>query len=208
MIKVAIVDDHQLFREGLISMLQQREDIEVVGNFDSGKSFLEGLASGLKLDVVLLDITMPELNGLQVLEKLKKKYDSIKTIVLSMHSDGNYVVQSVKLGAKAYLLKNADSEELTHAIEEVYFGRKYFNKHITELLLHNMNLQGDVAKPLSERESEVLGHIAKGLTTKEIAEKLIISARTVETHRVNMMKKLNVKNSAELINKATQLNII
>lgn len=208
MIKVAIVDDHQLFREGLAGMLLMRDDINVVGSYDNGNSFLESLVENSNLDVVLLDITLPGLNGLQVLEVLKKKYSNIKPIMLSMHNDGNYVVQSVRMGAKSYLLKNVDSEELVHAVEEVYFGRKYFNKHITELLLNNMYLQGDVMKPLSERESEVLTHIAKGLTTKEIAEMLIISSRTVETHRVNMMKKMNVKNSAELIKKATQLNLI
>lgn len=208
MIKVAIVDDHQLFREGLASMLLKRDDMNVVGSYDNGNSFLESLEENNDLDVVLLDITLPGLNGLQVLEVLKKKYSNIKPIMLSMHDDGNYVVQSVRMGAKAYLLKNVDSDELVHAVEEVYFGRKYFNKHITELLLNSIDLQGDVMRPLSAREKEVLDHIAKGLTTKEIADLLSISTRTVETHRVNMMKKLNVKNSAELIKKAIQLNVI
>lgn len=208
MMKVAIVDDHQLFREGLATMLLKHKDMEIVGSFHTGQALLDALENGLSLDIVLLDITLPDFSGLQVLEVLKRKFAGIKPIMLSMHDDGNYVVQSVKAGAKSYLLKNVDFDELIHAIEEVYFGRKYFNKHITELLLNSIDLQGDVVRPLSAREKEILNHIAKGLTTKEIADLLSISTRTVETHRVNMMKKLNVKNSAELIKKATQLNLI
>jgi DNA-binding NarL/FixJ family response regulator len=125
-----------------------------------------------------------------------------------MHNDGNYIVQSVRNGALGYLLKNADQEELINAIQTVNLGKKYFNKETTELLLYNMSVQDDEVKKLSPRESEILSHISSGLTTKEIAEKLFVSTRTVETHRVNMMKKLNVKNSAELIRKASELEIL
>jgi two-component system, NarL family, response regulator NreC len=208
MIKIAIVDDHHLFRAGLTAMFAKNEQLQVVGSFSDGAEFISFLANGGELDVVLLDISMEKVGGLEVLEICKKKYPKLKSIMLSMHNDGNYVVQSVRKGAMGYLLKNAEQEELNEAIQTVYFGKKYFNKETTELLLNNMAVQGEVIKKLSPREKEVLTFIAEGLTTKEIAEKLIVSTRTIETHRVNMMKKLNVKNSAELIKKASELDLL
>ncbi|WP_341226525.1 response regulator transcription factor [uncultured Arcticibacterium sp.] len=208
MIKIGIVDDHQLFSSGLAAMFSNVENIEVVGTFDDGEAFIEFLEKDGELNVVLLDITMPKIGGLEVLEILRKTRPSIKAIMLSMHNDGNYIVQSVRNGALGYLLKNADQEELTKAITAVYEGKKYFNAETTELLLNNMAVEGEVVKKLSPREREILELIAEGLTTKEIAEKLFISTRTVETHRVNMLKKLNVKNSAELIKKAAELKLI
>lgn len=208
MIKIAIVDDHQLFREGLASMFAKNDSIQVVASFGDGSELLPYLEKDKNIDVLLLDISMPVLGGLEVLKIVKKKYPLIKCIILSMHNDGNYVVQSVRNGALGYLLKNADQEELLQAIETVSLGKKYFNKETTELLLNNMSKGGETVKKLSTRESEILTLIASGLTTKEIAEKLFVSTRTVETHRVNMMKKLNVKNSAELIRKASELDIL
>lgn len=208
MIKIAIVDDHQLFREGLAFMLAQSEGIEVKASFGDGGELLSYLKENSEeIEVLLLDISMPEVSGLNVLKTIRKLYPRLKSIILSMHNDGNYIVQSVQNGALGYLLKNVDKEELTKAIETVYVGKKYFNKEITELLLNNMSSDGEEIKKLSAREVEILNLIATGLTTKEIAEKLIVSTRTIETHRVNMMKKLNVKNSAELIKKATERNL-
>jgi two-component system, NarL family, response regulator NreC len=206
MIKLAIVDDHQLFRNGLSSLFSKNENMEVVASFGDGSGFLSFLETEHTIDVLLLDISLPEINGLEVLEVLRKRKSTIKTIMLSMHNDGNYITQSVRNGAMGYLLKNADEEELLNAIETVFLGKKYFNKEATELLLNNMSMEG--FKNLSPREGEVLALIADGFTTKEIAEKLFISNRTVETHRVNMLKKLNVKNSAELVRKAAELKII
>ncbi|SOE21707.1 DNA-binding response regulator, NarL/FixJ family, contains REC and HTH domains [Spirosomataceae bacterium TFI 002] len=208
MIKIAIVDDHQLFREGLASMFAKNDSIQVLASFGDGSELLSYLEKDTNIDVLLLDISMPVLGGLEVLKIVKKKYPLIKCIILSMHNDGNYVVQSVRNGALGYLLKNADQEELLQAIETVSLGKKYFNKETTELLINNMSKGGETVKKLSTRESEILTLIASGLTTKEIAEKLFVSTRTVETHRVNMMKKLNVKNSAELIRKASELDLL
>lgn len=208
MIKIGIVDDHHLFSNGLAAMLSQMGHVEVAGVFGDGEEFIDFLKSGGHVDLVLLDITMPKIGGLEVLEILRKLNPSVKAIMLSMHNDGNYIVQSVRNGASGYLLKNTDEEELKLAIQMVSEGKKYFNKETTELLLTNMAVEGEVVKKLSPREAEILKVIAEGLTTKEIAEKLFISTRTVETHRVNMLKKLNVKNSAELIKKASELKLI
>lgn len=206
--KIAIVDDHQLFRDGIGSLLSKQENFEVVISSENGKDFFTKLKEGIQPDLLLLDLTMPEMNGFEVLAKLKKKYPKIKSIAISMHDDGNYIMQSIRGGAYGYLLKNTDEEELLLAIDTVLKGKKYFNQDISQKMINIMSLEGVSPKKLSPKEMEILKLIAGGQTTKEIAQKLFISTRTVETHRNNMMKKLDVKNTPELINKAAQLNLL
>ncbi len=207
-IKIAIVDDHQLFRDGIYSLLSLNEHFAVILSANNGRSFFEQLAKDNLPDVILLDLTMPEMDGFEVLKRLRKDYKTIKTIALSMHDDGNYIMKCARSGAYGYLLKNTDPDELVAAINQVYAGKKYFNKAISDRMINIMAIEGSTTKELSARETEILNLIAKGHTTKEIASQLYISTRTVETHRVNMMKKLSVKNVAELIKKASQLNIL
>lgn len=206
--KIAIVDDHQLFRDGIHALLSKKDNFEVVISSENGKDFFEKLDNKTLPDLVLLDLTMPEMNGFEVLIKLKKKYPKIKAIAISMHDDGNYIMQSIRGGAYGYLLKNTDEEELLLAIDTVLKGKKYFNEDISQLMINIMSLEGVSPKKLSPKEMEILKLIARGNTTKEIAQSLFISTRTVETHRNNMMKKLEVKNTPELINKAAQLNLL
>lgn len=206
-IKIAIVDDHQLFRDGLYSLLSSHEHFTVILSADNGRFFFQQLEKDNLPDVILLDLTMPEMDGFEVLKKLRKGYKTIKTIALSMHDDGNYIMKCARSGAYGYLLKNTDADELVEAINQVHAGKKYFNKAIADRMINIMAIEGSTTKKLSARETEVLSLISKGHTTKEIASQLYISTRTVETHRVNMMKKLAVKNVAELIKKASQLNI-
>lgn len=208
MIKLIIADDHQLFRSGLVSLLSSHDDFEVIASVPNGKKLLSFLEEGNLPHVILLDLSMPEIDGFEVLEKVKTKYPSIKCIALSMHDDGNYIVKCVRNGAYGYLLKNTEEEELILAINTVLEGKKYFNKEISAKMINNMSLEGPQTKKLSSKETEVLELIAEGYTTKEIAQKLFISTRTVETHRANMIKKLEVKNSAELIKKAAKLKLI
>ncbi|MFY0652169.1 MAG: response regulator transcription factor [Cyclobacteriaceae bacterium] len=207
-IEIAIVDDHQLFRDGLASMLARHDDFEVSINVGRGKELMEELSSGSTPDVLLLDLTMPDMTGFEVLKEIKKKYPDIKTIVLSMHDDGNYIVRCVREGAFGYLLKNMDEDELIKAIYTVCNNKKYFNEEISNRMINIMSIEGTATKKLSSKETEILSLISEGHTTKEIADQLFISTRTVETHRVNMMKKLAVKNSAELIKKAVKLKLI
>lgn len=207
-IKIAIVDDHQLFRDGIHSLLSKNDDFEILISSENGKDFFDKLKSGNLPEIVLLDLTMPEMNGFEVLVKLKKKYPNIKAIAISMHDDGNYIMQSIRAGAYGYLLKNADEEELLKAIDTVLNGNKYFNQEISQKMINIMSLEGVSPKKLSPKEMEILKLIAEGHTTKEIAQNLFISTRTVETHRNNMMKKLEVKNTPELINKASQLKLL
>lgn len=207
-IKIFIVDDHQLFRGGIISLLSNDEDIEVTGECSSADELFELLETKEAPDIVLIDISMDGMDGLEVIQKSKKKYPNIRFIVLTMHEDGQYIVKAVRNGAYGYLLKNADKSELREAIKSVYFEKKYFNKEISQLMVGNIALEGDSHKKLSERETEILHLVSEGKTTKEIASQLFVSTRTVETHRVNMMKKLHVQNTAELITKAVKLKLI
>lgn len=207
-IKIVIADDHKLFREGLKSLLAKEENFEVIGEATNGRELLE-LLPELRADVVLIDLSMPEISGLEVLQEAKTRLPHIKFIVLTMYDDGQYVAKSVRNGAFGYLLKNADEEELKTAIRQVVLqGKKYFNPHISELLINSMAIQQPRAQNLSEREQEVLYLVAQGKTTKDIAHELFVSTRTIETHRANIMKKLEVHNTAELIKKAMELKLI
>lgn len=207
-IKIAIVDDHKLFREGLHALLSKHEDLDIIINANSGAELLKKLREGYQPEVLLLDLTMPEMSGFEVLEKLRKNYAKIRSIAISMHNDGSYIVQCVRSGAYGYLLKNADEDELLQAINDVYEGKKYFNQVISQMMIDLIAVEGTQPKKLSAKENEILKLIAAGQTTKIIASELFISTRTVETHRANMMKKMDVKNTAELIKKATALHLL
>ena len=206
-IQIVVADDHQLFREGICSLLSKYDDIQVV-NEASDTSELQSILQSNKVDIVLIDISMPHKSGIEMIAEARKKYPAIKFIVLTMHEEGQYVVKAVRSGAYGYLIKNADEQELMVAIRQVAKGSKYFNKEISELMITDMAIEGEPHKKLSERELEVLELVSEGKTTKEIADELFVSARTVETHRVNIMKKLGVQNTAELIKKAAYLRLI
>ncbi|MFC2127857.1 response regulator [Bacteroidota bacterium] len=206
-IKVIIVDDHDLFRSGLEALINKYDHINVIASLSNGNDLFPLLAKEA-IDVVLLDLVMPNIDGFQVLELLSKEQLDAKVIVISMHDDGNYIVKCAKYGAFGYLMKNADEEELIAAIEAVSKGKKYYNLEITEKMVSNIYKENTSHKKLTKKEIEILGLLSKGNTTKDIAAELFISMRTVETHRSNMLKKLKVKNSAELINKAISLKIL
>lgn len=207
-IKLIIADDHELFRKGLAELLRKHDDIKIVKSVADGIEFMELINSQFEADIVLLDITMPNMDGFQVLKELKTLNSDIKPIVISMHNDGNYIAKCAKMGAYGYLLKNTDEAELILAIRSVNSGKKYFSAEISEKMINFMSTQSISENVLSNKETEVLGLISKGLTTKEIATKLFVSSRTIETHRANILKKLEVKNTAELIKKATKMNLV
>ena len=207
-IKLIIADDHELFRNGLAELLRKHDDIKIVKSVADGKAFIDAIQSKLEADIVLLDITMPRMDGFEVLKQLKALNSKIKPIIISMHTDGNYIAKCAKSGAYGYLLKNTDEDELTLAIRMVNKGKKYFSAEISEKMINFMSAQSVSENILSNKETEVLGLISEGLTTKEIAAKLFVSTRTIETHRANILKKLEVKNTAELIKKAAKLNLI
>lgn len=207
-IKVILADDHLLFRNGITELLRKYDDINIVKSVADGLEFLEIIKKQFEADIVLLDITMPNMDGFQVLKELKTLNSNIKPIIISMHEDGNYIAKCAKMGAFGYLLKNTDEFELVLAIRTVYKRKKYFSAEISEKMINFIATQSVSENVLSKKETEVLELISKGLTTNEIAANLFVSSRTIETHRANILKKLEVKNSAELIKKATKMNLI
>jgi two-component system response regulator NreC len=207
-IKVIIADDHKLFRNGLEELLRKYDDIKIIKSVGDGIEFMNCVKNQIDADVVLLDITMPNMDGFQVLKELKTVNATIKPVIISMYNDGNYIAKCAKMGAYGYLLKNTDESELVLAIRTVSKGKKYFSAEISEKMINFMSTQSISENILSNKETEVLGLLSKGLTTNEIAAKLYVSSRTIETHRGNILKKLEVKNTAELIKKATEMNMI
>lgn len=207
-IKLIIADDHELFRNGLVELLKKHDDIKIVKSVADGFECMNVVKEEVDADIILLDLTMPNMDGFEVLKGLKDLNAKIKPIVISMHTVGNYIAKCARMGAYSYLLKNTDESELIFAIRTVYKGKKYFSSEISEKMINFMSAQSVSENVLSKKETEVLGLISKGLTTKEIAAKLFVSSRTIETHRTNILKKFEVKNTAELIKKATEINLI
>lgn len=207
-IKIVIADDHELFSNGLKELLKNYDDVDVVATVTDGKEFMDYIKSNKAIDVVLLDITMPNMDGFEVLNHIKDIGPLIKPIIISMHDEGNYIAKCAKKGAYSYLLKNTDQEELIKVLRIVMQGKKYFSPKISEKMIDYMSENTTSEDILSSKETEVLELISKGYTTKKIAEMLFVSARTIETHRSNIINKLKVKNTAELIKKAVKLKLI
>ena len=206
MIKIAVTDDHELIRSGIAMLLRNSSEFEVVLENGSGEELLEALAH-TEVDVALVDVTMGGINGLETIALCKEKFPHVKCIVLTIHDEGQYVLKAIRSGAYGYLLKDCDEKELKEAIIKVYQGKKHFNQNVSDLMIESVTLHSDIQK-LSGREQEVLELVAAGKTTKQIADLLFVSSRTVETHRRNILKKLEVQNTAELIRKATSLGLL
>jgi two-component system, NarL family, response regulator DegU len=203
-IKIALVDDHKLFRKGLLSILQQSEDLEVVFEAVNGKEFIEHPLLD-QVEVVLLDIQMPELDGIATTKFLRERNEDIKIIILSMHDEDQFILHLMEIGANGYLLKDTDTDEVIQAIKKVNDSGVYFSDFVSRVMLRKMNKNTLSPKifnfktDLSTRELEVLKHICEGFTTTEIGDKMCISPRTVEGHRLRIMEKLGVNNTAKLV---------
>jgi DNA-binding NarL/FixJ family response regulator len=197
MIKIIIADDHAIIRDGLKSMLENNPSFSIVAEAANGAELIE-LLKHTNCDVVCTDISMPEMDGIEVTKYVVKNYPKIKVICLSMHEQVDYIKKMQEAGAVGYIFKDSSKEELQIAIETVYNGKKYFNQKLFDILLSAENNHKDEVV-LSTREKEVLKLIAEEFTNAEIAEKLFISVRTVDTHRQNLLQKLDVKNTAGLV---------
>jgi DNA-binding NarL/FixJ family response regulator len=207
-IRLLLADDHPLIREGIRSLLSGNERIQVAGEVEDGQALIDQYRR-LQPDVVLADIKMPRVTGLEALKQLVSEFPDIRFIVLTMHEEREYVINALRLGASGYVMKNAERDELVKAVITVYEGGWYFSPEVANILADTVSRNSVAASPeVSPREKEVLDLVAHGLSTKQVADKLGISTRTVETHRINMLKKLKVSNTAELIRKAIELNII
>lgn len=211
-IRVVLADDHLLVMEGFRDLLSKASNIEIVGEASDGEQAVF-LASNRKPDILLMDINMPVLDGISATEKISKLNKNVKVVMLSMHHEERYILMADQAGAVGYLLKNIDKDELIQAIEMIAAGEKYYSKAIPEDLIQkvitkNYQAQGNAKADITPREVEILKEIAKGLTNKEIGERLFISDRTVNAHRTNIMAKLQAKNSVELVVKAMEMKII
>lgn len=197
--RIVIVDDHEIFRDGLRLVLEQIDNFEVVNEFGSGADFAQEIEEE-DCDVVLLDINMPGLNGIKVTEIVKKKYAGLKIIGLSMLSDEVSSMKMIKCGADGFVQKKSGKMVLEHAINTVCQGGNYFSQDILKkLAIRAQRDSFDSINQLTSRENEVLIHICQGESTKEIAETLFLSPKTVEVHRANILSKTYCKNSAQLV---------
>lgn len=199
-IKVLIVDDHPVVRKGLLSCLSAKDNLKIVGEAANGTEAIK-LVKELEPEIVLMDISMPGMDGLAVTEALRKDSPHTKVLILSMQSSREPVLRMIKAGARGYVLKDAPTEELVAAIETVHAGEAYFSKPVAQIALNQYVSDSDDTKPvakLSDREREVLALIAEGKSNKEIAVHLGIGVRTTETHRERIMRKLNIHSVAGL----------
>ncbi len=201
-IKVLIADDHRIIREGLRVMLEKEHDIKVVGEAVDGQ-MTERLARELVPDVIIMDVAMPDLNGIEATRQIAAKLPGVKIIALSMHDDRRFVLNMLKAGAAGYILKDDAFKSLSKAIRMVMINKTYLSNEISELAENNFftsstGMKSTDGQLLSCREREVLQLVAEGKTSNQIAENLHISAKTVETHRQQVTLKLNIKNVAEL----------
>jgi len=218
-VRIVLADDHALVRDGIRALLEEEENLDVIGEVSNGLEALE-MVDELKPDVLIIDIRMPQLGGIEAVEQLNKKGGSpTRSIILSMHDSEEYILKSVQAGANGYLLKDTDKNEFVKAIHTVNGGGKFFSGDISNVLVNNLfglSLEKTAVKTharpapfdLTNKELQVLGLVLSGLTNKEISEKLQNSKRTIETHRFNLMKKMQVKNLLDLAKKAKEYNLV
>lgn len=204
MIRVILADDHRVMRSGLRLLLERQSDLEVVGEAADGRETVE-LAARLAPDVVVMDVAMPNLNGIEATRRIAASNSHVGVAILSMHSDESYVIRSLRAGAKAYLLKDSAEADLIAAIRAIHAGRSFFSPAISRMLqedfVREMQSRGaeDSYELLTAREREVLQMIGEGRTNKEVANLLGLSLYTVETHRTHILQKLNLHSVPELI---------
>jgi two-component system response regulator NreC len=210
-IRLLLVDDHPLVRSGLIKLLEPFKEFHIIGEAGDGEEALV-LVKKHQPDVVIMDLSMPKMTGLEATKIIGEKYPNVRVLVLTMHDNEEYVYQILKAGAGGYVLKDSGRDELVKAIHAVARGEKFFSPRVSEIMVDAYLKKGSAKTtagisedlPLTKREREVLTFIADGLNNQQIAEKLFISPRTVETHRTNIMQKLDIHDMANLVRYAIE----
>jgi DNA-binding NarL/FixJ family response regulator len=210
-IRVVLADDHYIVRNGIKALLEDNPSVEVIGEANNGIEAIQKVKE-LSPDVILMDITMPEMNGLQAAEIISKQYKNTRTLILSMHDNEDYVLRSLEVGAHGYLLKDSTREDIYKAVQMIHNGEKFYSSNVYNIIVNgyinkvkNKPSSGESVKSkLSRKEKEILKLIVEGKSSREIAELHDLSIRTVDNHRANMMKKLEVKNAAELVKLAIE----
>lgn len=208
-IRVILVDDHTLVRKGVRSAITADTNIEVIAEVATAEELLSVLPKN-SVDLVITDISMPGMSGLDLCKTLNEEYPHAKVLILSMHKDPEYIVKAFEAGAMGYLTKDSDESEFHDAIRKISQGSKYLSPYVAEVLATQFVSKDPHSseEKLTTRESEVLSKIVLGQSNKQIAEDLFISARTVDTHRTNMMRKLKASNAAELVRKAMTQKLV
>ncbi len=210
-IRILLADDHALVRSGLIRLLEPNKDILVVGEAEDGEETIRKTKE-LKPDVVVIDLSMPKINGIEAAKIIRKDCPESRVLVLTMHENEEYVYQIFRSGANGYILKNANRNEITTAIRAVAKGERFFSPRVSEIMVEGYLRKAEEREKatdssdieLTTREREVLSLIAEGFNNQQIADKLFISPRTVDTHRTNIMQKLDIHDSANLVKYALE----
>jgi DNA-binding NarL/FixJ family response regulator len=207
-IRILVADDHAVLREGICALLARHADLQVVGEASNGVEALEQVRA-LQPDVVLMDISMPVMDGLEATRQIKAQHPEVRVLILTQHENKEYVMPLLQAGASGYILKKAGGAELVNAIRAVFTEGAYLHPSIARAVMNQASHRAETLPPaLTERERQVLTLIAEGLTGREIAEKLCLSEKTVNTHRANIMEKLGVHNRAELVKYAIREGLI
>ena len=219
--KLMLVDDHSIVRDGIRLLLEQADGLEIIDEASNGEEALDKLkahqTTATPPDLVLMDISLPGMSGIQTTQIISRLYKNIRVLMLSMHNDEDYILRSVESGAYGYILKDSSSEEMIKAIRAVATGEKYFSSPVASIILSGYMQQlkkGDRPgraerhSKLSNKEKEVLRFLVEGMSSREIAEHLQLSVRTVDNHRANMMRRLQVRNAAELVRMAVEDKLI
>lgn len=209
-IKVMLTDDHGLVREGVKSLLESSENIEVIGEAKDGIECLEKLKN-IKPDLLLLDISMPNMNGIETLQKIKEIDNSLKVLIVTVHNEIDYLIKAVDIGVNGYILKDSNSSDLKNAIDTIMNGKSYFQPSLISDMnskISDRNVDVERSKSLTKRELEILIQVAKGMLNKEIAINLDISERTVKNHISNIFKKINVSDRTQAAIFAIKNNIV
>jgi len=214
-IQVLLVDDHTIVRNGLRSILENTDQVEVIGEASNGEEALEKIPL-LKPQIILVDISMPGISGIELIKRVTKQWTNIRPIILSMHNDDAYILKSVEAGAYGYLLKDATRDEMLTALHAVKNGEKYFNASVASVIVngylsqvHKVEKATESRKTLlSKKEREVLRLLVEGMSSRQIADQLDLSVRTVDNHRANMMRRLQVHNAAELVKLALEEKLL
>jgi DNA-binding NarL/FixJ family response regulator len=208
MIKLLIADDHKILLDGFQSLFKEVDDIDVMATASNGQEVLD-LLNEYQVDIVLLDINMPILNGVETCKKISREFPGVKVIALSMYREASYVKRMKTFGAKGYVLKDDSAKEIVTAIRSVYKGKEYYSTQLKDLIFESLFSAVKSEVPaITRREKDVLTQIAEGHSNKIIADKLFISQHTVDSHRKNLLSKLDAKNTAELVKKAMERGLI
>lgn len=212
-IRVMIVDDHKMIRDGIKLMLKNNPEIKVVNEFDNGLDVIKFIDKNpTSVDVVLMDISMPKLDGVAATRDIKSNHAGISVLAITMHIEKSYIMDMMKAGASGYVLKESGASDLVEAIKSVAVGKQYFSADVSSVIVKSI-IEEDSPKKhvrdiISDREKEVISLVAQGLSNNKIGDKMCLSPRTVESHRRNILQKLDMKNTAELISYANKQNWI